>query len=98
MDQQNTQKLIGFIISNPSLPIFPIINNSVISWFDENMIASYAIGNIGDSMIMNYCYFEKDGKKEFYTDLPDSIEHLIAEGINTNELDWKPAIFFFVER
>ena len=87
------QELINIIAENPTLPIFPVIHNSFVDWFDDNPFVDYTVGKIYNAKINKYCIYTLNGQKQFAT-FHDK-EYLKYEHPETT-FEWKEAIFFSV--
>lgn len=85
------KQLARLINENPNLPVFPIIYNSFVDWFDNNPFVDSTVGKIYNVRIMKYCIYTIKGEKHFATEEDKEIvENEYPELI----FNWKKAIFF----
>ena len=83
------KQLLDLINKNPNLPVFPIIYNSFVDWFDDNPFCDSTVGNIGNALILNYCEVVENGIKRIILEWDESV-------CDIENPEWKEGIFFYI--
>lgn len=90
---RDLKELLNTIAKNPTLPVFPVVYNSFVDWFDDNPFVDYTVGKIHNVKVDKYCIYTIDGNKQFATiDDKEFLEHEYPK----LKFEWKDAIFFCV--
>ena len=88
------KQLSNLINENPNLPVFPVVYNSFVDWFDDNPFCDKTVGKVkGNARIMKYCTYIIDEEIHFATEEDKEILEFEHPEL---VLDWKEAIFFDV--